>query len=90
MPKDKDNSFTAPNSCGECEHWQVIKQQIRISELLANAIKGMEDRLKSPDFKPTLGDYVKLLQMEKEMEEGTAAEIKVTWVEPAQSPSPEE
>ncbi len=87
MPKDTERSVAAPKSCRECEHWQEIKQQLRISELLANAIKGMEERMKSPEFKPTLGDYVKLLQLEKEMEQGAPTEIKVTWVEPASLPS---
>ncbi len=43
--------------------------------------------MKAPDFKPTLGDYVKLLQLEKEMEQGAPTEIRVTWVEPASLPS---
>ena len=87
MPNETEKQVTASNSCRECEHWQEIKQQIRISELLASAIKNMEERLKSSDFKPSLGDYLKLLQLEKEMEEGTPAEIKVTWVEPPSLPS---
>lgn len=60
-----------------------MKQKLRISELLANAITGMESRLNAQDFKPTLGDYLKLLQMEKEMEEAGPKEIRVTWVDPA-------
>ena len=87
MPKEIEKQITAPTSCRECEHWQEIKQQIRISELLASAITNMEERLKSSDFKPSLGDYLKLLQLEKEMDEGAPAEIKVTWVEPPASPS---
>ena len=82
MPKETEKQFTAPQPCRECEHWQEIKQQIRICDLLTNAITGMESRLKSGDYKPTLGDYLKLLQMEKEMEEEGPAEITVTWVDP--------
>lgn len=89
MPKETERQITASKSCRECEHWQEIKQQLRISELLASAITNMEERLKSQDFKPSLGDYLKLLQLEKEMEEGAPAEIKVTWVEPASLPSAE-
>jgi hypothetical protein len=29
-----------------------------------------------------MGDYLKLLQIEKELEQEEAKEIKVTWVEP--------
>lgn len=83
MPKETEKQFTAPEACRECEHWQEITQQIRIAELLKTAIEGMQTRLTSGDFKPTLGDYLKLLQLEKEMEEGGPTEIKVTWVDPA-------
>jgi len=56
--------------------------RIRISDLLDKAIAGIEDRFKSKDFKPTMGDYLKLLQMEIELEQEEVREIKVTWVEP--------
>ena len=56
--------------------------RIRISDLLDKAITGIEDRFKSKDFKPTMGDYLKLLQMEIELEQEEIREIKITWVEP--------
>ena len=82
MPKETEKQFTAPQACRECEHWQEITQQIRVAELLTTAISGMQARLTSGEFKPTLGDYLKLLQLEKEMAEGGPTEIKVTWVDP--------
>ena len=42
--------------------------RVRISDLLDKAIVGIEDRIKAQDFKPTMGDYLKLLQMEIEIE----------------------
>jgi hypothetical protein len=56
--------------------------RIRISDLLDKAIAGIEERFRSKDFKPTMGDYLKLLQMEIELEQEEIREIKVTWVEP--------
>ena len=56
--------------------------RIRISDLLDKAIVGIEDRFKAKDFKPTMGDYLKLLQMEIDLEQEEIREIKVTWVEP--------
>ena len=56
--------------------------RIRISDLLDQAIVGIEDRFKAKDFKPTMGDYLKLLQMEIDLEQEEIREIKVTWVEP--------
>ena len=64
--------------------------RIRISDLLDQAIVGIEDRFKAKDFKPTMGDYLKLLQMEIDLEQEEIREIKVTWVEPlVTSDSPE-
>ena len=56
--------------------------RIRISDLLEKAITGIEDRFAAKDFRPTMGDYLKLLQMEIELEQEEIKEIKVTWVEP--------
>ena len=72
----------AIKECRECDNWRDVKEQVRISELLASAIKAIEARLKSKEYKPTVADYLKLLQMEQELEQDAPKEIKVTWVEP--------
>jgi hypothetical protein len=61
--------------------------RVRISDLLDKAIVGIEERITAKDFKPTMGDYLKLLQMEIELEQEEIREIKVTWVEPTTSDS---
>ena len=82
MSEENKKAELAPESCKECKHWLEIKQKLRISQLLVNAIESIETRLRGPEFKPTLGDYLKLLQMEKEMEEMSPKEIRVSWVNP--------
>ena len=82
METTENQEEKAPKDCRECSRWNEIKERIRISALLEKAITGFEDRLTAKDFKPTMGDYLKLLQMEKELEQEEAKEIKVTWVEP--------
>jgi hypothetical protein len=62
-----------------------MKRRLRIAQILAKAVKAIEDRLEAKDFKPTMGDYLKLLQLEHEMDEESPREVKVTWVEPAAS-----
>ncbi|HLK66878.1 MAG TPA: hypothetical protein VKU19_25770 [Bryobacteraceae bacterium] len=42
------------------------------------------------DFKPTIGEYLKLMQLEQEAELQDTKEIKVTWVDPAGSSVSEE
>ncbi len=55
-------------------------------KLLTDTVEKMEAKLQSEDFKPTIGDFLKLVQIEKEFGQEMAREIKVTWVEtPAES-----
>ena len=75
----------APKSCGECEHWTEVRDKLRVSKVLQSIITQMEKKLETSDFKPTLGDFLKLVQLEKEIEEEELKEIKVTWVEPVKS-----
>ena len=80
---------TASKDCRDCAHWKEIKQRLRVAELLEKAIKKLEERLAEADFKPTVGDYLKLVQMEQELDKDSSEvkEIKVTWVEPETSDS---
>jgi hypothetical protein len=75
----------APKSCQECEHWTEVRNKLRVSEILTKVVKTMEEKLATPEFKPSLADYLKLVQMEKEIGDEGPKEIKVTWVEPARS-----
>jgi len=72
----------APKSCQECEHWAEVRNKLRVGGVLETVIKQMESKLKESEFKPSLADFLKLVQMEKELEEEAPKEIKVTWVEP--------
>jgi len=89
MGKVKNNAKTTSTPCEDCSHYQELKQKLRISEVLARAIEKFEERITETDFSPSVGDYIKLVQMKKELEETTdeAKEIKVTWVEPVTSDS---
>ncbi len=73
----------APKECRDCEQRQVKKDKVRVADLLSKAIDGFEKRIQETDFKMTVGDYLKLVQMEKEHEQEGTKEIIVTWVEPA-------
>jgi hypothetical protein len=48
------------------------------------AIQKIGEQLKS-NPKVTVGDFIKLLQLQKELEAEETKEIKVTWVEPAEA-----
>ena len=71
--KAEEQAQQAPTSCRQC---------LRYQEILAKAIEGFEKRINEGDFKPTVAEYLKLLQLEQETAQETAKEIKVTWIDP--------
>ncbi len=85
----KKTEVQAPKECRDCGRWKEMKEKIRIAELLETAIAKMESKLKARDFKPTLAEFLKLVQLEQELNQEDAREIKVTWVEPAAKSSGE-
>lgn len=52
------------------------------AELVSNVIAAIEAKLNANELKPTVGDFIRLLQLEKELGEEQPREIKVSWVEP--------
>ncbi len=55
----------------------IDKQAILINKLVNN----IEEKIDANELKATLGDLIRLMQMQKEIEENQPREIKVTWVE---------
>ena len=62
-----------------------------LPEVIRSAREAFEKELKDAKFKPTLAEYLKLLQFEQEItqEEEIPREITVTWVEPESDSSEE-
>jgi len=60
----------------------------------AQAVKSMltkiETKMKGDQMKATLGDYIRLVQLHKELDDESPKEIRVTWVEPAEKESAKE
>jgi hypothetical protein len=44
-------------------------------------IQNLEQKMSGGEVKATLGDYIRLLQLQKEMNEEQPTEITVTWVD---------
>ncbi len=82
----KRGSEQAPKTCEGCSRWKEIRNKLRISSLVEKAAEAFEKKINADDLKPSLAEYLKLLQMEQEIEAESPKEIKVTWVEP-QAPS---
>jgi hypothetical protein len=52
------------------------------AKLVSKVIAKIEQKLEADELKPSVGDFIRLLQLEKELkEEEQPKEIKVSWVE---------
>jgi murein L,D-transpeptidase YcbB/YkuD len=91
MSKKEAAKEDSHKACRECGNWKEAKERVRLLELLESAINKMQEALTADGFKPTIADYQKLVQMEKDIDEAAsdAKEIRVTWVEPTDSESEE-
>jgi hypothetical protein len=52
--------------------------------LVNKMIQSFEEKLEKKELKGTLGDFIRLLQLEKELEDEQPKEIEVRWVEPSE------
>jgi hypothetical protein len=73
----------AKTSCDGCKRWKEVKNKMRIAELLGKAADSFTGPEGEAEFKPSLAEYLKLVQLEKDFEEDEIKEIKVKWVEPS-------
>ena len=53
----------------------------RQADVVKKLIEKVEQKLSEDDGKASVGDYIRLVQFQKELEEEQPREIKVTWVE---------
>jgi hypothetical protein len=82
--KDTVKSDTAATTgCEEESQSQETPTERTLSEFLTTLRENIEDRLKKEEVKPSIGDYLKVLQLEKELD--GPEEIEVRWVEPKKS-----
>jgi hypothetical protein len=83
MVKKSGIKEKAPKICRECEHWKQVSDKVRVHELLERTINQFETKIANVEYEPTVAEYVKLLQLEREMGiEDEPKEIRVTWVGP--------
>jgi len=60
-----------------------------IEKLVEEAIAGIEKRLSDTKSPPSIGDYLKVMQLQKEIADEAPKEIRITWVEPPQETTSE-
>jgi hypothetical protein len=57
--------------------------------LIRQLLAKMETQLGDATVKPSLADYIRLIGLQRELEEDEVTEIKVTWVEPEETKKPD-
>lgn len=60
------------------------RQAVNKAALVNKMIQSFEEKLEKKELKGTLGDFIRLLQLEKELEDEQPKEIEVRWVEPSE------
>jgi hypothetical protein len=64
----------------------VARDSARMSktskQVVQNMLSLMEKKMASEGIKGTIADYIRLMQLHKELDDDAPREIKVTWVEP--------
>ncbi len=63
----------------QTERKQKKKTQAAVVQKL---LKNVEKKLGGEDVKATLGDYIRLMQLQQELEDEDPKDITVTWVNP--------
>ena len=77
-------SETLPESGQEDAH---RRRSATRAELLDKAIRSIEEKLGSSDVKATFADFIRLLQLQKELQTDQPREIRVTWIDPSDKES---
>ncbi|MBZ5604902.1 MAG: hypothetical protein LAO79_21610 [Acidobacteriia bacterium] len=78
MSKEAEKKTTEQNKAAPKRETRAKKQARVVHEI----IERVEERLSRDVAKASLGDYLKLVQLEKELEAEDPPEIKVSWVDP--------
>jgi hypothetical protein len=78
-PNEEDSGVHEPAEKDERE-----PQGSKRANLVAKAIESMEHKLAASDVKATFGDFIRLLQLQKELQIEQPREIKITWIDPTE------
>jgi hypothetical protein len=62
----------------------MAKEETKVgrAQVIKSVLEKMEKQMTEDGMKATMGDYIRLVQLHKELDEESPKEIKVTWVEP--------
>ena len=79
-----DPSEDEPGEREPTENDERRHRSSKRADLVAKAIESMEHKLAASDVKATFGDFIRLLQLQKELQIEQPREIKITWIDPSE------
>lgn len=74
-------SPTPEREKSEAAKTEVEAVRMTKAEVVSSLIEKIRQKLAKEEFKPTVGDLLRLLQLEQEMEEEQPREIRVSWID---------
>jgi len=80
--RKKSEEARPKRRCQDCPRKEPGKKK-KASEFVEKVLERMEEKLEGDQIKPSVGDYLRLLQYREEIEAEEPKEIRVTWVERA-------
>ena len=79
IPEPEDRQHCSEAKPDPEENWHQQK-----AKLIDEILRRVEAQLKDGDFRVSVGDFIRLLEMRKVLEEERPREITVRWVEPSE------
>lgn len=70
-----------PKGTAEPEKRRPVIDEGRAA-VVKRLLKKLEEQMGGGEVKASLGDYIRLVQLHKELDEEAPREIRVTWVDP--------
>lgn len=61
------------------------ERNLELANRLDRLLRAVEERVEQADFRVSISDYIRLLQLRKELREAQPTEITVKWVEPSEA-----
>jgi tRNA threonylcarbamoyladenosine modification (KEOPS) complex Pcc1 subunit len=77
----EEKKKTDPEAVRTAPRQGVTTMKETRAKAIEKILLNVEAKMSDQNMKATLGDYIRLIQLVKEMGEEPKAEIKVTWIE---------
>ena len=81
MPRERKNSSAVARDIALNPEEEREQADLDVVAAIDKALLTMQNKLTSPELKPTFTDFIKLLQMKKDLEGERPKDVTVRWVE---------